>query len=37
MRAFVTGGGRGIGSGEIIETVHARRSPMMPVSVSLQL
>jgi integrase/recombinase XerD len=23
---------QGIGSGEIIETVHARRAPMMPVS-----
>jgi integrase len=28
---------QGIDSGEIIETVHARRAPMMPVSVSLQL
>ena len=28
---------QGIDSGEIIETVHARRAPMMPVSVSLRL
>jgi integrase len=28
---------QGIGSGEIIETVHARRAPMLPVSVSLRL
>ena len=28
---------RGIDSGEIIETVHARRAPMIPVSVSLRL
>jgi site-specific recombinase XerD len=28
---------QGIDSGEIIETVHARRAPMVPVSVSLQL
>jgi site-specific recombinase XerD len=28
---------QGIDSGEIIETVHARRAPMIPVSVSLQL
>jgi site-specific recombinase XerD len=27
----------GIDSGEIIETVHARRAPMIPVSVSLRL
>jgi integrase len=28
---------KGIDSGEIIETVHARRAPMIPVSVSLRL
>jgi hypothetical protein len=28
---------QGIDSGEIIETVHARRAPMIPVSVSLRL
>jgi len=28
---------QGIGSGEIIETVHARRAPMIPVSASLRL
>jgi hypothetical protein len=28
---------QGIDSGEIIETVHAGRAPMMPVSVSLRL
>jgi integrase/recombinase XerD len=28
---------QGIDSGEIIETVHARRAPVIPVSVSLQL
>jgi hypothetical protein len=28
---------QGIESGEIIETVHARRAPMMPVSTSLRL
>jgi integrase len=28
---------QGIDSGEIIETVHARRAPMVPVSVSLRL
>ena len=28
---------RGIDSGEIIETVHARRAPMIPVSASLRL
>ena len=28
---------QGIGSGEIIETVHARRAPMIPVSSSLRL
>jgi hypothetical protein len=28
---------QGIDSGEIIETVHPRRAPMIPVSVSLQL
>jgi integrase len=28
---------RCVDSGEIIETVHARRAPMMPVSVSLRL
>ena len=28
---------QGIDSGEIIETVHARRAPMLPVSASLQL
>jgi len=28
---------RGIDSGEMIETVHARRAPMIPVSTSLQL
>ncbi len=27
----------GIDSGEVIETVHARRAPMIPVSVSLRL
>ena len=27
----------GIDSGEIIETVHARRAPMIPVSASLRL
>jgi integrase len=28
---------QGIDSGEIIETVHARRAPVIPVSVSLRL
>jgi integrase len=28
---------QGIGSGEIIDTVHARRAPMIPVSASLRL
>src|SRR5918998_1630577 len=28
---------QGIDSGEIIETVHARRAPMIPVSASLRL
>jgi hypothetical protein len=28
---------QGIDSGEIIETVHARRAPMIPVSASLGL
>jgi site-specific recombinase XerD len=28
---------QGIDSGEIIETVHARRAPMLPVSASLRL
>jgi integrase len=28
---------QGIDSGEIIETVHARRAAMIPVSVTLQL
>jgi integrase len=28
---------QGIDSGEIIETVHARRAPMIPMSVSLRL
>jgi hypothetical protein len=28
---------QGIESGEIIETVHARRAPMIPVSASLRL
>jgi hypothetical protein len=28
---------QGIDSGEIIETVHARRAPMIPVSASLPL
>ena len=28
---------QGIDSGEIIETVHARRVPMIPVSASLRL
>jgi hypothetical protein len=28
---------QGIDSGEIIETVHARRAPMIPVSISLRL
>jgi hypothetical protein len=28
---------QGIDSGEIIETVHARRAPMIPVSPSLSL
>ena len=28
---------QGIDSGEIIEIVHARRAPMMPVSMSLRL
>jgi len=27
---------QGIDSGEIIETVHARRAPMIPVSASLR-
>jgi len=28
---------QGIDSGEIIETVHARRAPMIPVNASLRL
>jgi hypothetical protein len=28
---------QGIDSGEIVETVHARRAPMLPVSASLLL
>ena len=28
---------RGIGAGEIIDTVHARRAPLVPVSTSLRL
>jgi integrase/recombinase XerD len=28
---------RGIDSGEIIDTVHGRRAPMVPVSTSLRL
>ena len=40
-RASTTASGRsdlqGIGNAEIIDTVHARRAPMIPVSASLRL